>query len=66
MVVAGVVEAFGEAAFGGKLLFEAAEPAVQQVVGLANQADEGVGSNLGGAFFHRGPTGRIGDPADRQ
>ena len=46
-VAAGVVEAFGEAAFGDELAFE-------KIVGLVDQADEGVGSGLWRTSFYIG------------
>lgn len=54
-VAAGVVEAFGEAAFGEQLAFELGELAVEEVVGLVDQADEGVGGGLWKTSFYIGP-----------
>lgn len=71
VALADVAEAFGETAFGDELLFEVAELAVQKVVGLVNEADEGVGGDFGRGFLYIGlvgpigPIGLIGDPSDR-
>ena len=55
VALAGGVEAFGEAALGEELLFELVELTVEEVVGLVDQADDGVGGYLGGALFYIGP-----------
>jgi len=59
-VLARVIEAFGEAAFGEELLFELAKLAVEQIVGLVDQADQRVGRDLGRSLLDIGPIGRIG------
>jgi hypothetical protein len=57
---ASTVEALAEAAFGEKTLLELARLLVQEIVGLVDEADEGVGGDVGGAALDVGPIGRIG------
>ena len=54
-MAAGGVEPFGEAAFGEELALELGELAVEEVVGLVDQADDGVGSGLWKTLFYIGP-----------
>jgi len=66
---AGAVEFFGEPAVFEELLVELSELLVEQVVGLVNQADQGVGGGFRGAFDKTligriGPIGLIGQLTD--
>ena len=71
VLVAGSVETLCEAALRQELPLQRLELAVEEVVGLVDQANHGVGGGFGWGLFDVGPIGLIGlmgpigDPSDR-
>lgn len=56
---AGVVEPLGEAAFVKERAFEGLKLAIEKEVRLIDQADHGIGCDLGRGLFDVGPIGLI-------
>ena len=71
VLTAGTIEPLGKAAFGEKSLLQSVELAVEEVVGLVDEAEQDVGGSLRGSSFDVGPIrligliGPIGDSAHR-